>query len=63
MDSGMEKKGYDVHDGERLSDSPTRYVDPSHVIEEKGIAMGEAADIYGDIATAEDYGYVSRGYV
>ena len=27
------------------------------------IAVGEAADLYGDVQTAEDYGYVSRGYV
>lgn len=25
------------------------------------IAAGEAADMYGDIQTAEEYGYVSRG--
>ncbi|KAK5008562.1 hypothetical protein LTR60_005416, partial [Cryomyces antarcticus] len=25
------------------------------------IMLGEAADLYGDIATAEEYGYVSRG--
>lgn len=33
----------------------------SRLAEEKGIRMGEAADLYGDIATAEEYGYVSRG--
>ena len=35
--------------------------DPSRVVEEKGIRIGEAADMYGDLATAEEYGYVSRG--
>ena len=25
------------------------------------VAVGEAADLYGDIQTAEEYGYVSRG--
>ncbi|TKA72074.1 hypothetical protein B0A49_08693, partial [Cryomyces minteri] len=25
------------------------------------VMLGEAADLYGDIATAEEYGYVSRG--
>lgn len=59
----MEKGGYDVSNGERLGDSPTGYVDPSQIVDEKGIAMGEAVDIYGDIATAEDYGYVTRGCV
>ena len=29
----------------------------------KGVKMGEAADAYGDIQTAEEYGYVTRGYV
>ncbi|KKY23463.1 putative arginine permease [Phaeomoniella chlamydospora] len=27
----------------------------------KGVKMGEAADAYGDIQTAEEYGYVTRG--
>lgn len=26
-------------------------------------ALGEAADVYGDYATAQEYGYVQRGYV
>jgi len=39
------------------------YDDPSHLIEQKGMKMGEAADVYGDIQTAEDFGYVTRGYV
>jgi hypothetical protein len=26
-------------------------------------ALGEAAEIYGDVATAEELGYVHRGYV
>jgi amino acid transporter len=31
-----------------------------HIVETKGAAQGEAADIYGDVATAERYGYVER---
>lgn len=31
------------------------------IVATKGAAMGEAADIYGDVATAEQYGYVERG--
>jgi yeast amino acid transporter len=27
----------------------------------KAVAVGEAADMYGDIQTAEKYGYVERG--
>jgi hypothetical protein len=26
-------------------------------------AFGEAVDVYGDVATAEELGYVQRGYV
>ena len=33
------------------------------LIENKGLRIGEAADNYGDLQTAEEYGYVSRGYV
>lgn len=32
-----------------------------YVNERKPSAIGEAADIYGDVATAEEYGYVERG--
>ncbi|KAH7132668.1 amino-acid permease inda1 [Dendryphion nanum] len=31
------------------------------VVATRGTATGEAADIYGDIQTAEEYGYVERG--
>jgi amino acid transporter len=31
------------------------------IVEQKGNHIGEAADIYGDLQTAEDYGYVQRG--
>jgi len=51
----MEKEAYTV-------DAPL-YDDPARIVEDKGMRMGEAADVYGDIQTAEDYGYVSRGYV
>ena len=37
--------------------------DPNRVVEEFGMELGEAADMYGDLDTAEDYGYVTRGYV
>ena len=51
----MEKSAYSTG-----MDAPT-YDDPSRIVEEKGIRMGEAADIYGDVETAEEYGYVTRG--
>jgi amino acid transporter len=31
-----------------------------NVVETKGSAIGEAADIYGDVETAEQFGYVER---
>lgn len=37
------------------------YDEPSRTVEDKGNRMGEAADMYGDLDTAEEYGYVSRG--
>jgi hypothetical protein len=30
------------------------------IVESKGAAIGEAADIYGDVETAQQYGYVER---
>lgn len=33
----------------------------ARIVEEKGIRLGEAADMYGDIGSAEEYGYVHRG--
>ena len=37
------------------------YEDPATLTNEKGIKVGEAADIFGDVQTAEEYGYVTRG--
>lgn len=51
----MEKEPYAV-------EAPP-YDDPSRIIEDKGMKMGEAADVYKDIQTAEVFGYVNRGYV
>jgi amino acid transporter len=31
-----------------------------NIVETKGAAQGEAADIYGDVQTAEQFGYVER---
>jgi amino acid transporter len=49
---------------ERYTESGTEappYDDPTRIVEDKGIRMGEAADMYGDLDTAEEYGYVARG--
>lgn len=39
-----------------------QYVDP-YGVESKQGRITEAAALYGDIQTAEEYGYVTRGYV
>jgi hypothetical protein len=36
---------------------------PSVAESRKAAALGEGAEIYGDVQTAEQYGYVERGYV
>ena len=61
----MEKGEYAVEPKEAFGNEPPVYNDPhsADIVENKGIRMGEAADMYGDLETAEDYGYVSRGYV
>lgn len=37
------------------------YVDPRTGIESKSGRLNEAAGLYGDVETAEEYGYVTRG--
>ena len=46
----------DIYDDSQYNE-PTRTVSVS----ERGMQFGEAVDIYGDIETVEDYGYVTRG--
>ena len=41
----------------------SHYNETARMVAERGLQYGEAADIYGDIETVEDYGYVTRGYV
>ena len=43
------------------SDAPPYEMNVERVVEDKGMRMGEAADMYGDLQTAEEYGYVTRG--
>lgn len=51
------------HANESYNGTRPQYVDPSTGIESKEGRMIEAAALYGDIQTAEEYGYVTRGYV
>lgn len=57
----MDKGAYNVEPKEAYGHDVPPYQDPAGIVETKGIRMGEAADMYGDIQTAEEYGYVSRG--
>lgn len=59
----MENEPYGNSPGEKYSNESPPSDDPARVVETKGIRVGEAADMYGDLATAEDYGYVTRGCV
>ncbi|KAL8650115.1 MAG: hypothetical protein Q9210_004009, partial [Variospora velana] len=60
----MDSKEYSASSSERYSNEspPSPLSDgPARLVEEKGIRFGEAADMYGDQGSAEEYGYVSRG--
>lgn len=52
----MEKDGYD-----HGVDVPPYDGKSERIVQDKGIRIGEAADMYGDIDAAEEYGYVTRG--
>ncbi|KAL8938734.1 MAG: hypothetical protein Q9211_003068 [Gyalolechia sp. 1 TL-2023] len=57
----MEKEAYNGGTAEKSSDEMPQLVEPAKLVGEKGIGFGEAADMYGDLGAAEEYGYVSRG--
>ncbi|KAL8942926.1 MAG: hypothetical protein Q9216_001401 [Gyalolechia sp. 2 TL-2023] len=57
----MEKEAYDGGTLEISSNGSPQLEDPVKLVEEKGIRLGEAADMYGDLGAAEEYGYVARG--
>lgn len=64
----MEEKGaYNEGSPQKYSNEAPPYdgnrdMTPAMINETKGMGIGEGADMYGDVATAEDYGYVTRGY-
>jgi hypothetical protein len=63
-DSKMEKDpNYRVGVGmANGSESPDYHVDQANKMEaRRGSKINEATDMYGDVATAEEYGYVARG--
>jgi amino acid transporter len=57
----MANKGYEVETGPALAYGEEKRASVADVVHDKGGAIGEAADLYGDIQTAEQYGYVERG--
>ena len=44
-------------------DHSRMYGDSPRIPVDQGLQFDEAADMYGDMATAEEHGYVNRGYV
>ena len=46
---------------EKGIDQTPPYENGEDLVDIKQVQLGEAAGIYGDIDTAEHYGYVSRG--
>jgi amino acid transporter len=55
----MPKDTYTVDDYN--DQAHTAYVDPVSGVESKAIALSEAGEVYGNLQTAEEYGYVTRG--
>jgi yeast amino acid transporter len=42
-------------------DHPSNSEEASKIEARRGSKVNEASDLYGDVQTAEEYGYVSRG--
>lgn len=64
-----EKDSYEMMEFEKTrtesahyDDPSTMYDDPHRNTAERGLQLDEAADMYGDVETAEEHGYVTRGY-
>jgi hypothetical protein len=58
--AGLESTPYSVNDGDEPK-GPSEVDTLGSILEARGLQIGEATGMYGDIATAEEYGYVSRG--
>jgi hypothetical protein len=60
----MEKANYTVDATPNFNSHATgHYVEPVTGQESKSGRIMEAGELYGNLETAEEYGYVSRGYV
>ena len=49
------------HTVDPTADHPYHVDEASKLEARRGSKVNEASDLYGDIQTAEEYGYVSRG--
>jgi len=52
---------YDSEVPDYSAHGPVTYVDPVAGMETKSGVINEAGQLYGNIETAEEYGYVQRG--
>ena len=58
------KDSYEMMELEKTITESALYDDPSRMYEDPyKFTLGEAADMYGNLETAEEHGYVTRGYV
>jgi yeast amino acid transporter len=57
----MSNEKYDSETAGYNGHSHATYVDPTTGMESKAGMLNEAGELYGNIETAEEYGYVTRG--
>ena len=57
----LDKDPWKIEREEEFTNVADMYDDPSRVVDERGMQLGEAANLHSDIETAKDYGYVTRG--
>lgn len=58
----MDKEQYTVDESSAYNSHAT-YIDPATGAESKSGPLAEAGEMYGNLDTAEEFGYVHRGYV
>jgi amino acid transporter len=57
----MSNEKYDNESPDYSGRGHATYVDPNTGVESKAGVFNEAGELYGNIETAEEYGYVTRG--
>ena len=58
-----EKDPWKIGPAEPFTNLSDIYDDPAKTFDERTMQLGEAADMYGNIGTVEEFGYVTRGWV